>query len=118
MKIIELINATPAFNKIRCLNISTSLRFKLKRLISELQTEIDLFNEAKIEIINKYSGEINQNGNVIFPNATDENSAHKEFNELLNTDININFDKIITNEDLILSLNDEELIKSFVEIIE
>ena len=77
-----------------------SLAFKIARLARELEKEMQTFNDERMKIIRKYgkkdeNGEliIDENGNVNFD--TDKiNDLNSEFNSLLETELEINADKL------------------------
>ena len=100
IKLNDVVNAIETFNKIMQQSFKGSLAFKIARLARELDTEMKTFNEERQKIIQKYvkkdeNGEliVDDNGNVNF----DKNSLieiNQEFNSLLETELEINADKL------------------------
>jgi len=100
IKLSNVVNATETFNKIMQQSFKGSLAFKIARLARELDKEMQTFNEERQKIIQKYgnkdeNGEliIDENGNVKFDNANIE-EINQEFNSLLETELEINADKL------------------------
>ena len=77
-----------------------SLAFKIARLARELEKEMQTFNDERMKIIRKYgkkdeNGElvVGEDGNVSFESdKIDE--LNSEFNSLLETELEINADKL------------------------
>ena len=100
IKLNDVVNATETFNKIMQQSFKGSLAFKIARLARELDKEMQTFNEERQKIIQKYgnkdeNGEliIDKNGNVKFDNANIE-EINQEFSSLLETELEINADKL------------------------
>jgi len=100
IKLSDVVNATETFNKIMQQSFKGSLAFKIARLARELDKEMQTFNEERQKIIQKYgnkdeNGEliIDKNGNVKFDNTKLE-EINQEFNSLLETELEINADKL------------------------
>lgn len=96
----DIFNAVPALREISTKEFPGSTTFKIARLIRELDKEIQLFEEERMKIANKY-GEKDENGNLI----PQENGAIKipddkvqecneEFQALFNTQVEINANKL------------------------
>jgi len=100
IKLNDVVNSTETFNKIMQQSFKGSLAFKIARLARELDTEMKTFNEERQKIIQKYgkkdeNGEliIDENGNISF-DKTNLNEINQEFNSLLETELEINADKL------------------------
>ena len=100
IKLNDVVNATETFNKIMQQSFKGSLAFKIARLARELDTEMKTFNEERQKIIQKYgnkdeNGEliVDENGNIKFDNANIE-EINQEFSSLLETELEINADKL------------------------
>ena len=96
----DIFNAVPALREISSKEFPGSTTFKIARLIRELDKEIQLFEEERMKIANKY-GEKDENGNLIpLENGTIKISDDKvqecneEFQALFNTQIEINANKL------------------------
>ena len=96
----EILNSTETFNVIMGQPFKGALAFKIARLARELNKEMETFNEQRRKLIDRY-GIKDENGNL----KTDENGNisvepdkiaefNEEFTTLLNTQIEINADKL------------------------
>ena len=100
LKLSDIVNSTDTFNKIMSQSFKGSLAFKIARLARELEKEMQTFNAERKKIIQKYSqkddnGEfiLDENGNIKF--ETDKIAEiNEEFNSLLNTELEINAEKL------------------------
>ena len=100
IKLNDVVNATETFTKIMQQSFKGSLAFKIARLARELDKEMQTFNEERQKIIQKYgnkdeNGEliVDENGNVKFDNANIA-EINQEFSSLLETELEINADKL------------------------
>lgn len=96
----DIFNAVPALREISTKEFSGSTTFKIARLIRELDKEIQLFEEERMKIANKY-GEKDENGNLIpQENGTIKipddkvQECNEEFQALFNTQVEINANKL------------------------
>jgi len=100
IKLNDVVNTTETFNKIMQQSFKGSLAFKIARLARELEKEMQTFNSERMKIIRKYgkkdeNGEliVNNDGNIEFENDK-INEINSEFNSLLETELEINADKL------------------------
>ena len=99
----DILNASETFNKIMGQSFKGSLAFKIARLARELNKEVETFNTERQKILTKYcekdeNGElvVEENGNVkVIQDKIIE--FNDEFTSLLNTEVEINADKIPMN---------------------
>lgn len=96
----DIFNAVPALREISTKEFPGSTTFKIARLIRELDKEIQLFEEERMKIANKY-GEKDENGNLIpQENGTIKipddkvQECSEEFQALFNTQVEINANKL------------------------
>ena len=96
----DVVNATETFSKIMQQSFKGSLAFKIARLARELDKEMQTFNTERQKLVQKYAekdedGElkVDENGNVKFDNSKIQ-EINEEFNSLLNTELEINADKL------------------------
>ena len=96
----DIFNAVPALREISAKEFPGSTTFKIARLIRELDKEIQLFEEERMKIANKY-GEKDEEGNLIpQENGTIKISedkileCNKELQALFETQIEINANKL------------------------
>ena len=96
----NIVNATDTFSKIMQQSFKGSLAFKIARLVRELKKELDTFNEERRKLLDKYcvndengEFEILENGNIkLIPETVNE--FNNELDILMNTEIEINADKL------------------------
>ena len=100
MTLNDIFNAVPALREISTKEFPGSVTFKIARLIRELDKEIQLFEEERSKIANKY-GEKDENGNLviqeggnikILDNKIQE--CNEELQALFNTQVEINANKL------------------------
>lgn len=96
----DVLNASEAFSNMMTQSVKGSVAFKIARLARELNKENETFNTERqkmleIYCVKKDNGEldVNENGNVkILPDKVDE--FNLEFQALLDTEVEINADKL------------------------
>jgi len=118
MKLYKIINAIPALNKLGNSNMKMTEAYKLQKLLSALQVEIDFYNKNHFELIEKH-GQIKDDGTFSIDKEK-QNDFLKAMNELSQTEVEPEFTKmkIIINENVQISANDITALIPFVEFIE
>lgn len=103
VKISDIINSTEILQKLAQQNFKAKLALSIARLLKQAEVEMQTFNTTRIDLVKKY-GIKNENGELITDdngNCTIEDGSlevfNKELNELLNTEIEINANKIDIN---------------------
>lgn len=99
----DILNASDTFNAIMQQSFKGSLAFKIARLARELSKEMETFNAERQKLLQKYcikdeNGELktNDNGTVqVEPNKINE--FNEEFSSLLETEVEINAEKLSTD---------------------
>ena len=100
LKISDLLNSTEALQKLAGKELKAKLAWQVSRVLKLAEKEIQDFNETRMNLIKKY-GEKDENGELV----TDENNNCKinnesindfsnELNELIESEIEINANKI------------------------
>lgn len=109
VKIAELINSVNTLQQLAQKDFKAKLAWSIARLIKAAEVEIQSFNEARINLIDKY-GAKDENGQLIadekgnctiIPEKVDDFS--NELNELLESEIEINANPI--NMEMLEDLN-------------
>jgi len=115
MKMYQIINAVPAFGKLGNSDMKMSDAYKVQKMLSTLQTEIDFFNEKKLALAQKY-GTVNGDGSVDIPKEN-QAEAQAALGELMNIDVQAEFKviKIPINDNIELTANDIGFLAPFVE---
>ena len=100
MTLNDIFNAVPALREISTKEFPGSVTFKIARLIRELDKEIQLFDEERSKIANKY-GEKDVNGNLVIQEGGNikilDNKiqdCNEELQALFNTQVEINANKL------------------------
>ena len=96
----EILNASDTFSKIMEQSFKGSLAFKIARLARELNKEVETFNAERQKLLDKYcvktddgNFDIDENGNIKLKSETIQ-EFNEEFNALLETEVEINADKL------------------------
>lgn len=116
MKIIQVVNALPALQKLAKQDMSLKKLYKISKLLGNLESEIAFYNEQRGKILAKYCDVV---GNQYVPRAEDEAALNAELGELLNTEIDENIVEVVIScdEDVKLSYNDLVAMEGFVKVV-
>ncbi len=115
VKLVTLINSKEALQKLIEKELPVKTAFKLNKVVKLISPELENFEEQRVKLIKKYGTSDQDNNITVSPNNLDEFGA--QLNDLLNMDVNINFEPISLSElgDVTIStkdlLNLEYLIK-------
>ena len=97
---MDIVNSVPVFEQVVGQEINGRLAFKLARLVRELDKELKLFHEERTKLIQHYAekdenGEIkvDENSNAMIPDDSIM-ECNQKIQELLDTTIEVNADKI------------------------
>ena len=123
VKLSDLVNSTETLQKLAQKDFKAKLAWTIARLLKAADAEIQGFQETRMELIKKY-GEKDENGELI----TDENGNCKispettsnfnvEFNDLINSEIEINANKIRIEllEDVDFTPSEMAILEPFIE---
>lgn len=100
----DILNSQQALQEIAKMNMRAKTAFKIARIIRAIEGEIENFNKARQNLLNKY-GEKDNNGNLVvnkdgnytlIPNKI--NDYNNEIQELLITNIQLNIEPIEADE--------------------
>ena len=118
MKLYEIINAIPALNKLGNSDMKISEAYKLQKLLTAIQTEINFFNKNQLKIIEE-NGVIKDSGEFIIDEDKREIYA-EAMDELAQTDVEVVFSKmrISVTEKIQISANDIGTLTPFAEFTE
>ena len=126
VKISDLLNSTETLQKLSQKDFKAKLAWTIARLLKSAEGEIQSFNDTRMNLIKKY-GEKDENGELITDdkgNCKIENNSmdefSKELNELIDTTVEINANKIKMEllEDLDFTPSDMVILEPFVEFDE
>ena len=115
MKIIQVVNALPALQKLADKELPIKKLYKLSKLLGSLDNEIAFYNAQRGKIIAKYCDII---GDKYVPREEDVGKMNDEINELLNTDIECEINEVFIGDldNIVLSYNDLVTLRGFVRI--
>lgn len=124
VKISDLVNSTETLQKLAQQDFKAKLAWSIARLLKAAEAEIQSFNDARMNLIKKY-GEKDENGELI----TDEGGNCKiekdsisdftnELNELVNTEVEINANRIDLNllEDVDFTPSEITILEPFIDM--
>lgn len=122
----DLINSTETLQKLSQKDFKAKLAWSIARLLKAAEVEIQSFNDTRMSLIKKY-GEKDEQGELITDdkgNCKIENDKIEAFtnelNELLNSEIEINANKIDFNllENIDFTPSDISVLEPFVNFEE
>jgi hypothetical protein len=100
VKLSNVIDSMPVMQKLTGVSFKGKTAFQVARLLRDLDNEIKIFNETRINLVRKYgmkdeNGElkVDENGNCSLEPENIE-TFNTELNELLNTTITLNVEPI------------------------
>lgn len=118
MKLNEVVELYSNMRDLATKEMKASLAFKFSRIIKSLENEIQNFEEQRQKLIDQY-GEKDENGEVISQEDGSikiqkdrEEEMIKEYQDLMNTELDLTFTKVTIDElDTIDGITPEKLIK-------
>lgn len=123
VKISELLNSVETLQKLSQKDFKAKLAWQIARLLKSAESEIQSFNETRMDLIRKY-GEKDENGGLV----TDEHgncriiegevvNFNSELNELINSTVEINANKIGIDqlENLDFTPSEISILEPFIE---
>jgi hypothetical protein len=115
MKIIQVVNALPALQKLADKELPIKKLYKLSKLLGSLDNEIAFYNAQRGKIIAKYCDII---GDKYVPREEDVGKFNSEIDELLNTEIECEINEVYIGDldNIVLSYNDLVILRGFVRI--
>lgn len=126
VKILDLVNSTETLQKLSQKDFKAKLAWSIARLLKAAEKEIQEFNDTRMNLIKKY-GEKDENGELVTDdkgNCKIDNSVLNEFsnelNDLMNTEVEINANKIDIEllENLEFTPSEMAILEPFVEFEE
>jgi hypothetical protein len=94
MKIIEIINNTENINQLLQMELPVKVSYRINRIVNKLSPEIKIFNYSVSKLLQKYGKEdTERKGNYTIKKENVE-AFNKEFEEIGNTEIKLDFEKI------------------------
>ena len=124
VKLSDLVNSVETLQKLAQKDFKAKLAWSIARLLKSAEAEIQSFNEARLNLIKKY-GEKDENGELITDdkgnckiNTESVNNFTAELNELMNTEVEINANKIdmALLEDIEFTPSDMTVLEPYVNM--
>ena len=94
----KISSALPALSKLSKLDLKVVEAIKLARLIGKIEAELKPLEKTRATLFRKYSEEVENGTYKIKPESYDTFS--KEYRELLETEIDIDADKVVIESDI------------------
>jgi hypothetical protein len=115
MKIMQVVDALPALQKLAGQELSTKSLYKISKLFSNLDNEIDFYNTQRDKILGQYCDVV---GNQYVPRKEDVDKLNAEMQELLNIEIECEVKEVAIgiDEDVRLSYNDLMTLRGLIRI--
>lgn len=126
IKIGALLNSTEALQKLASKELKARPAWQTSRILKAAEKEIQEFNEARMKLINKF-GEKDEAGQLITDeagnckiNPDNISDFNAEFNELVESEIEINGNKININdiEDVDFTPAEMTVLEAFIDFEE
>lgn len=126
VKISDLLNSTETLQKLSQKDFKAKLAWSISRLLKAAETELQAFNDTRMTLIKK-CGEKDANGELITDEKgnckilpEDIDSFSKELNELVESEVEINANKIKMDllEDIDFTPSDMAALEPFVDFDE
>lgn len=117
MKIMQVVEALPALQKLAGQDISIKKLYKISKLLGNLENEIAFYNAQRNKILAQYCDIV---GNQYVPREEDEAELNAKMRELLDTEIECDVKEVVigTDENIKLSYNDLVMLHGFVSLEE
>jgi hypothetical protein len=109
VKLFEIYNSIPVMNKILDAQLPVNISFQLTKLLKNLNEEIKVIEEQRVKLVSKH-GEQSGDQGVTVPETKKEQFL-KEFAELLDTEIEINWTPVSADKFSTLNLSANDLLK-------
>ena len=104
VKIADIINGTQALQKLTNASLKAKVAWQVSRLLRAAEEELQGFNEARMQLINKY-GDKTEDGELVTDDKgmcqiSEENKVtfNNELNELISNKVEINASKLDIND--------------------
>ena len=126
IKMSELLNCTEPLQKLASKELKARLALQIARLLKEAEKEIQNFNDVRMNLINKY-GEKDAEGQLLTDDKgnckilpSDISTFTKELNELVETEVEINANKLNldTLDNLDFTPSDMAVLEPFIDMEE
>lgn len=124
VQVKDIVNSAEIFSTLSQKKLNMRMAYQLAKIIKEVQKEFELFQETRMKLINEYAErdedgqlKVDENNNFTIPKEKIQD-FQKELNELLETQVELQINKINLDELENVEFTPMELIKieKFIEI--
>jgi len=109
VRLVDVYNSVQVINKILDAQLPATIAFQLTKLIKSLDGEIKIIEEQRVKLVSKYGEETKENGVTV--SEANKEAFLKEFTELLETEIEINWNPVDISKFEALNLSANDLMK-------
>ncbi len=114
MVLRQVIEAIPALNKLANAELDIKAAYRVSKIISALQSEVEFFNAKRRQIVEKH-GKVNEDDTVSYEPGK-QAEADKELKELISLEIQAEIEPIeVSAGDIRLTANDILALEPFVK---
>lgn len=117
VQVKDIVNSVEIFSALSQKKLNMRMAYQLAKIIKEVQKEFELFQETRMKLINEYAErdedgrlKIDENNNFTIPREKIQD-FQKELNELLETQVELQINKINLDELEDVEFTPMELIK-------
>lgn len=124
VKLGVILNSIDTLQRLSQQNFKAKLAWQIARLVNAIESELQVFNQTRLNLITKYAQTDDEdklvtdenNNYIIKPENID--TFNSELNELINTEVELNANKISFKdlEELNFTPNDLSTLEPFIEI--
>lgn len=115
MKIKNIVNALPSLQKLAAVELPCRVLYKINKLMDSLESELKFYNKQRDQIFQKYNVQM-ENGQLKLQ-ANDIEAFEREFNELLNLEVeDIKSIDVPADDNIKLSYNDVKALEGIINI--
>jgi len=109
VKLFEIYSSVPVMNKVLETELPANIAFQLTKLLKTLNEEVKVIEDQRVKLVSKY-GEKGENETV---SVSEEKKQEflKEFSELLETEIELNWTPISVEKVSSLNLSTNDMLK-------
>jgi len=109
VRLIDVYNSVQVINKILDTQLPVTIAFQLTKLIKNLDNEVKIVEEQRVKLVSKYGEEIEDKGFTV--SEANKEAFLKEFTELLESEIEINWNPVDISKFEGLNLSPNDLMK-------
>ena len=98
IKLKEIVNSEKAIKELIKIKFPIKTSYRIKRLFDKIQPDLDTFREKNLELFKKYGTHDSEKDIYLLDIPENIPTFNKEFSELVDLDVNLDFEKIKIDE--------------------